>query len=141
MPTPLRRLLLLLTLAAAPAYPQAEPLRAGFEQERPLSGTTPAVFTAKLSQGDILHAVITQSGSDVLATLRDPAGQTVFIADANNGAYGPEIIAYIAAAPGEYRLEIRLGAESTARFVRVGSIKGHSKNGGNWNTILIRSSN
>ena len=114
MPTPLRRLLLLLTLAAAPAYPQAEPLRAGFEQERPLKGTTPAVFTAKLSQGDILHAVITQSGSDVAATLRDPAGQTVFIADTNNGAYGPETIAYIAAAPGEYRLEIRLGAAATA---------------------------
>ena len=114
MPTPLPSLLFLLTLAAAPAFPQAEPLRAGFEQERPLSGTTPAVFTAKLSQGDILHAVITQSGSDVLATLRDPAGQTVFIADANNGAYGPEIIAYIAAAPGEYRLEIRLGAAATA---------------------------
>ena len=101
-------------LAAVPAFPQTEPLRAGLEQVRQLSGTTPAVFIAALSPGDILHAVITQSGADIAATLRDPAGQIVFTADASNGAYGPETIAYLASTPGEYRLEVKLVAAATS---------------------------
>lgn len=107
-----RRLLPVLLFAATSAYPQAEVLRAGMRQERSISGGGPAIYSAGLVAGDLLHVVVTQAGSDVAVTLRDPVGSAVFASDVANGAYGPETVAFVARSAGNYSLEVRLPASA-----------------------------
>ncbi len=109
------RVLLPLTLAAC-ALAQPEPLRPGLEGERALTGTTPVIFAGPLAAGDVAHVILIQTGTDLIATLRDAAGQPVFTSDSLNGAYGPETIAFQAPTAGEYRLEVKATTAGTFRF-------------------------
>jgi len=115
-----RFLLAVFTFAVA-ACPQAANLRAGLELTGTLSGKTPAAYPVSLAAGDFLHVVVGQTGSDVLVTLKDPEGKTVFVSDSNNGAYGPETVAYVGPMSGEYRLEVHMPipAPNSAFSLRV----------------------
>jgi len=116
---PSGRLLLLLLLTRGSAFPQAEPLSAGLQQERAVAAATPAVYTANMAAGNILHAVITQTGTDVSVELRDSANRRVYFSDAANGAWGPETIAVVAPADGPYTLEIRTTAAKGSFTIQV----------------------
>ncbi|MCX6605429.1 MAG: CHAT domain-containing protein [Acidobacteria bacterium] len=109
------RILFGLALATG-SWAQGEPLRVGLAGERQLTGATPAEFSGTLAAGEVAHVVITQAGTDVVVTLRDPTGRTVFRADIGNGAHGPETVAYTARSAGEYRLEVKAPAGGAFRF-------------------------
>jgi tetratricopeptide (TPR) repeat protein len=93
------------------AQPPAEPLVAapGTHQERRLAGGGTDTFRIPLAAGQFVHLEVIQKGSDLAVTLRDPEGHSLMDMDSANNRYGPETVAAIAGAAGDYRLEVKDG--------------------------------
>jgi CHAT domain-containing protein/Tfp pilus assembly protein PilF len=76
--------------------PRVEEIAAGDTREYPLS----------MAAGDYARVVVDQSKADVVLRLIDPAGQPVAEADGPGGRKAPDQLSWIAAAAGDYRLEV-----------------------------------
>src|SRR5258708_4550638 len=71
-----------------------------------LESTEADEFLVGLAPGAFLEIIVQQHGLDVVLRLFDPARGLIVESDRPNAQDGPERIAYIAALPGEYRLEV-----------------------------------
>lgn len=68
---------------------------------------------------EVLDAVVEQRGADVAVALRAPSGRELMEINSPNGSRGPEPIFAIAAAQGDYCLEVRAGNNHGDYTVRV----------------------
>ncbi|HYJ92060.1 MAG TPA: tetratricopeptide repeat protein, partial [Pyrinomonadaceae bacterium] len=75
--------------------------------ERELKGGQTDAYVISLLRDQFLHVVVDQNGIDVEVKLIKPDAQTLVTTDGPNGRFGPEEIAAISEAPGDYRLEVR----------------------------------
>jgi erythromycin esterase len=75
--------------------------------ERAMAGGEAHDFKLSLKAGQFLHLVVDQRGIDVVVRLFGPDGKRIAEVDSPNGDRGPEPIEVVAAASGNYRLEIR----------------------------------
>lgn len=91
-------------------FTQGQPLRPGARIDRPLAVGDVHAWEVETSVGDFVHVVVEQRGADTIATVIDPDGQTTGVFDTPNGDLGPEVVRFIAAAPGRHRVEIRSAA-------------------------------
>ncbi|HJQ23960.1 MAG TPA: CHAT domain-containing protein [Blastocatellia bacterium] len=95
-----------LTWSAA-AQAEVRELKAGERIERELKGGESHLYQIALTSGQYLHAVVEQKGIDVVVRLFGPDRKPLAEVDSPNGTQGPEPVSLIAAATGEYRLEVR----------------------------------
>src|SRR6185503_260023 len=93
-------------LLAIPALAQ-ESLEVNKPIEKELSGDNAHSYQLKLAANQFVHLVVEQKGIDVVVTLFAPDGQKISEVDSPNGTQGPEPIKAVAAAAGDYRLEVR----------------------------------
>jgi hypothetical protein len=129
---------LLLCCLAAPGADaaEAEPLRPGAALEGRLAGGEVRRYAIPLEQDAFLRITISQDELDVVATLRDPAGQVLARADAMAGLAAPEIVTAVVAAAGSRRrphhagrhaLPPRPGAPAAGRRRRPSRATGRSR--------------
>ena len=64
-------------------------------------------YKVLLKAGQFLHLVVDQRGIDVVVRLFGPDGKRIAEVDSPNGDRGPEPVQVVAAASGDYRLEVR----------------------------------
>src|SRR5947207_1429928 len=97
---------LLSLLGSIPAEPQqsaaADRLSLGVRLTRLIEGATVDRLALPVTAGQFVKVVATQTGSDIVLTLRDPKEQVMMESDLPNGAYGPETVEAIAEIAGEY---------------------------------------
>jgi erythromycin esterase len=89
-------------------------LEPGKAIERAMAGGDVHDYKVLLKAGQFLHLVVDQRGIDVVVSLLGPDGKRIAEVDTPNGDNGPEIVRVVAAATGDYRLEIR-PLEKTAK--------------------------
>ncbi|MEO6213436.1 MAG: hypothetical protein ABIP65_07390 [Vicinamibacterales bacterium] len=89
---------------------QAQALRPGERVDRPLSVGDAHAWEIDAMAGDFVHVIVEQRGADAVATVIDPGGETAGVFDTPNGDLGPEVVRFIAATSGRYRVEIRSAA-------------------------------
>jgi CHAT domain-containing protein/Tfp pilus assembly protein PilF len=75
--------------------------------ERELAGGQSHFYSIALQAGQYLHVIVEQRGIDVLVALAGPDGKLILEVDSPLGTIGPEPLAVIATATGDYRLEVR----------------------------------
>ena len=75
--------------------------------ERAMAGGDVHDYKVLLKAGQFLHLVVDQRGIDVVVSLLGPDGKRIAEVDTPNGDNGPEIVRVVAAATGDYRVEIR----------------------------------
>ncbi|HWO01233.1 MAG TPA: CHAT domain-containing tetratricopeptide repeat protein [Blastocatellia bacterium] len=80
--------------------PDAKPIT------RELGGGAAHDYRVKLSANDFLRLTVEQKGVDVIVTLLDPQGRKLVEVDSPNGSDGPELLTWVAQAPGDYKLTI-----------------------------------
>jgi erythromycin esterase len=85
----------------------ATTLETGKAIERAMAGGEAHEYKVPLKTGQFLHMVVDQRGIDVVVKLLGPDGQRIAEVDSPNGDLGPEPVQAVAAASGDYRLEIR----------------------------------
>ena len=81
-------------------------LKVGAPIERELAGGDTHSYRVMLTTGQYFHVIVEQKGIDVVVRLFGPDGQKITEVDSPNGTQGPEPVSVIAAAAGEYRLEV-----------------------------------
>jgi erythromycin esterase len=81
-------------------------LEPGKPVERALDGGESHGYLVPLKAGHFLHLVVDQRGIDLVVKLVGPDGKRVAEVDSPNGDQGPEPVQVVAAASGDYRLEI-----------------------------------
>ena len=81
--------------------------RPGDAVTRIASKSKPDVITLSLTANVFVRMEVVQNGADLVATLRNPRGETLLVADSANGRDGPETIAWIARSSGAYSVEVR----------------------------------
>jgi len=86
--------------------PAATALEPNTPIERELKGGQTDTYSLRVIAGNFLHVVVEQKGVDVEVNLRAPDGRSVFDIDGPSGRFGPEEVAAIADATGEYRLNV-----------------------------------
>jgi tetratricopeptide (TPR) repeat protein len=74
--------------------------------DRPLAGGERQSHTVALRSGDALRGQVVQRGIDVVVTVRRPGGSVAMEVDSPDGTDGPEPVALIASATGEYAVEV-----------------------------------
>src|SRR2546429_8369889 len=82
-------------------------LKVGVSLQRRIKGGEAQSFTVSLTSGQYAAIEIDQHGSELLATLFDPNSRELLEMDYPGGGYGPIYLSHIAAASGNYRIEIR----------------------------------
>lgn len=102
-------LLVLTSSVAAPQEASAPRLSHGKVLTRTLRAGQTDTTVLRTEEGDFADIQVMQTGSDVAVRLVDPAGAAVLDVDSPNGANGPEPVAFIATASGDYRIEVKLG--------------------------------
>ena len=85
----------------------AATLEPGKAIERAMAGGEAHDYKVPLKAGQFLHVVVDQRGIDVVVRLLGPGGKRIAEVDSPNGDRGPEPVQAVAAASGDYRLEIR----------------------------------
>lgn len=98
----------------AEVVPSAAPLASGASVERELAGGERHLYRVTLREQQVLRAVATQHGIDLVLSIAAPGGQTLLEVDTPNGPEGPEILAFLATAAGEYFLELRAPGDQVA---------------------------
>jgi hypothetical protein len=81
-------------------------LEPGKPIERAMAGGEAHDFNVSLKSGHFLHVVVDQRGIDVVVRLFGPDGKRIAEVDSPDGDRGPEPVQVVAAASGDYRLEI-----------------------------------
>ena len=101
-------LLLVLTsfvfIAAQAVGPTA--LQLGTPVERTLGGGQSHSYTVALEQNQYMQLVVDQQGIDVIVRVFSPSGRKIAEFDSPNGDIGPENVALVALAAGNYRIEV-----------------------------------
>jgi CHAT domain-containing protein/tetratricopeptide (TPR) repeat protein len=82
-------------------------LKVGAPVQSRIKGGETQSFTFSLASGQYAAIEIEQHGSELSATLFDPNGRELLQMDYPGGGYGPIYLSHIAAASGDYRLDIR----------------------------------
>jgi CHAT domain-containing protein/Flp pilus assembly protein TadD len=82
-------------------------LKPGEPVERELAGDASHNYRVSLASAQYVHFIVEQKGIDVVVVLYGPDGKKLVEVDSPNGTNGPEPLAYVTEAAGEYRLEIR----------------------------------
>src|SRR5262249_29485725 len=82
-------------------------LETGKAIERAMAGGEAHDYKVPLKAGQFLHLVVDQRGIDVVVRVLGPDGKRLAEVDSPNGDRGPETVQVVAAASGDYRLEIR----------------------------------
>src|SRR5262245_16558804 len=98
-----------LTFTASPSarHEQDAPrIELGQTMERMIGGGEIHRYRISLNSGSYLRVAIAQQGIDIVVTILDPTGCKVARVDRPNGAYGLEAASVIAAATGDYRIEV-----------------------------------
>jgi len=110
-------LLFLLGVVSATSQQSAalDRLPLGVRLTRLIEGATVDRLALPVTAGQFVKVVATQTGSDIVLTLRDSRQQVVMESDLPNGAYGPETVEGIAEIAGEYIVEIKLGGLPTSK--------------------------
>ena len=72
------------------------------------------VYTVDIASGQYMRVVAEQRGIDLVVILSEPDGKKLFEVDTPDNTQRPERVSLIAAASGNYRLEIRAAHKSTA---------------------------
>lgn len=106
----------LLLFASTPAQQPADVQTTTLSRSpvvRDLKGGEAHNFQASLEAGQVLRAVFTQRGIDIVVRVFAPDGRQLLEVDTPNGAQGPEAVTVTAAAAGAYRFEVR-ALEATA---------------------------
>ena len=93
----------LLTVIAAA---QDQTLQLGTTIDRQLASGQSHTFTVILEENTYIEFVVEQRGIDVLVTVANPEGKELSRHDTPNGAQGPEIVAFVAATAGTYRITV-----------------------------------
>ncbi len=75
--------------------------------ERAMAGGEAHDYKVVVKAGQFLHLVVDQRGIDVVVRVFGPDGKRVAEVDSPNGDRGPEPVKVVAAASGDYRVEIR----------------------------------
>jgi len=94
----------------------AAELRGGSNEERRFTGSEAVVYRLTLAAGEALHVTLDQRGVDLVAELRDSAGQPLVSVDSPNGDQGPEHVFFVAEGAGSYGLVIRSFGGRQGRF-------------------------
>src|ERR1044071_2873835 len=105
--------LIALSLGAA-AFAADGLLRKGDIVSAELGGASVHVYRVVLKSGEFLLAITEQQGIDLEVTLKQPGGAALAHSDLPNRNHGPEPIAAVVSADGEYRLEVK-AADPNAR--------------------------
>jgi CHAT domain-containing protein len=82
-------------------------LASGESLRREMKGGETHGFQVSLVSGQYLHAVVEQKGIDVFLKVSGPDGNLLLEMDSPNGLQGPESVALLAQASGDYELEVR----------------------------------
>ena len=93
----------LLTVIAAA---QDQTLQLGTTIDRQLASGQSHTFTVILEENTYIEFVVEQRGIDVLLIVANPEGKELSRHDTPNGAQGPEIVAFVAATAGTYRITV-----------------------------------
>ena len=113
-------------LAASAVVCAQAALAPGATMTRHVAGNAPDVIPIPLPAKTFIRIRVIQDGADLIAGLRNPAGELVCEVDSGNGRYGPEAVVAIADSAGEYRLEVRTGNPKSAGgdyTVEVGDLR------------------
>lgn len=108
-----RTIFLLLSLVASPVAGlgqkacEPEPLPPGRLPARRLKGGEAHCFRIRLKAGEYFRVEVGQAGVDVMLLLSDRDGKVVVERDRPNGDSGQESLSFIAAAGGDYRLDVK----------------------------------
>lgn len=102
--------------AALPGVFPAEPQQAqgpvrlvpGTPLTRPIEGSAVDRLVVTLATDQFVKVIVMQTGSDVVATLRDPRGDEVMNSALPNGEFGAETVAAVADSAGDYAVEVKL---------------------------------
>jgi CHAT domain-containing protein len=119
-PSVLTVIVAIATVAAGPqTAPPADirPLEPGRPIERDLGGGGVHAYRVTVAAGQFCHILVEQRGIDVVVSIYTPDGTRMVEIDSPNDVTGPESIALVADAPGEYRVDVR-ALEMTARAGR-----------------------
>ncbi len=82
-------------------------LQSGVPIERELAGGESHRYRLRLDAGQYVHVVVEQRGIDVVVVVLAPEGTKLVEMDSPTGTQGSESVSWVAAASGEYRLEVR----------------------------------
>ncbi len=82
-------------------------LEPGHPVSRTLSGGKAHIYLVALKAGQYVRLTAEQKGIDVVLRLLAPDGHEIISVDSPNGAQGPERASEVAAAAGDYRVEVR----------------------------------
>jgi hypothetical protein len=85
----------------------ASVLEQGRAIERPIAGGDAHDYKVSLKAGQFLHLVVDQRGIDVVVRVIGPDGKRIAEVDSPNGDSGPEPVQVVAAAAGDFLVEIR----------------------------------
>ena len=97
----------ILMLGATGARAQEAALLApGATVVRELKGGESQTYRVSLAAGQFLRVMVEQQGIDVAVTVSGPDGRQILRADSPNGRSGAELVALVAEAAGEHRLEV-----------------------------------
>jgi CHAT domain-containing protein/Tfp pilus assembly protein PilF len=101
-------LMLACSAAPPPATPAAGPvfLKKNAPLEDEIAAGETREYGLAMAAGDYARVSVDQTKADVILRLADPAGRPVAEADGPGGRKAPELLSWIAAAAGDYRLEI-----------------------------------
>jgi CHAT domain-containing protein len=94
--------------AAAARETSAGTLEPGRRLEGRIGGEEQTAYEVRLAKGDFAHVVVDQRGVDLIVSVRDPAGRLVVERDALTGAFGPEVVRFVAPSAGAYRVGLRV---------------------------------
>jgi hypothetical protein len=81
-------------------------LQSGPPIERTLAGMQTHTYSIALQKEQFVHVIVDQHGIDVVIRTSSPSGQKLNEFDSPNGINGPEDATIVAAAAGEYRIQV-----------------------------------
>ncbi|MBO0723492.1 MAG: tetratricopeptide repeat protein, partial [Blastocatellia bacterium] len=99
------QLILILAILLPPI--QIQQLETGKQIEAELAGDQSHSYQVMLKAGQYLYVVVDQQGIDVILAIYAPDGKKITEVDSPTGNEGPETLAVISEAAGQYRIEVR----------------------------------
>jgi CHAT domain-containing protein/tetratricopeptide (TPR) repeat protein len=86
-----------------------------------------AVFRVEAAAGSFRRVTVRQRGHDLVVRLLDPAGTPVAFRDSRSGAYGAEVLSFVAALDGEYQVVVsNLFPETTRSELTIELVDAHA---------------
>lgn len=83
-------------------------------QQSPTRGDWPQVYPLRIEAGEYVQVALHQEGIDVFLRLLHPDSRLLIEVDSPTGAVGTEILSFVAAESGDYRIEVAPFGERTS---------------------------